>query len=99
MEETHEKIAWGDRFLSLFKVLPFVLIIIGIMGSLYGGWATPSEAGGLGAVLSLLFVMTIYKTFRPRQLWPIFIKALNESSMILMIMAAALVFAWVSSDL
>jgi TRAP-type C4-dicarboxylate transport system permease large subunit len=40
-----------------------------------------------------------YKTYRPRQLWRILIKALNESSMILMIMAAALVFAWVSSDL
>ena len=98
-EDVHEKFSWADRFLSLFKVLPFVLIIIGIMGSLYGGWATPSEAGGLGAVLSLVFVMTIYKIYRPRQLWKIFIKALNESSMILMIMAAALVFAWVSSDL
>jgi len=43
--------------------------------------------------------MTIYKIYKPRQLWPIFIKALNESSMILMIMAAALVFAWISSDL
>ncbi len=98
-DDVHEQFAWVERFLSLFKVLPFVLIIVGIMGSLYGGWATPSEAGGLGAVLSLIFVMTIYKIFRPRQLWPIFIKALNESSMILMIMAAALVFAWVSSDL
>ena len=98
-EEVDEKFSWAERFLSLFKVLPFVLIIVGIMGSLYGGWATPSEAGGLGAVLSLFFVMTIYKIYRPEQLWPIFIKALNESSMILMIMAAALVFAWVSSDL
>ena len=99
IEDVVEKFTWADRFVSLFKVLPFVLIIIGIMGSLYGGWATPSEAGGLGAVLSLFFVMTIYKIYRPRQLWKIFIKALNESSMILMIMAAALVFAWVSSDL
>ncbi len=98
-KEVHEAFSWIDRFLSLFKILPFVLIIIGIMGSLYGGWATPSEAGGLGAVLSLFFVITIYRVYRPRQLWEIFIKALNESSMILMIMAAALVFAWVSSDL
>jgi C4-dicarboxylate transporter DctM subunit len=94
-----ETFSWKDRFTSLIKVLPFVLIIIGIMGSLYGGWATPSEAGGLGAVLSLFFVMTIYKIYRPKQLWKIFIKALNESSMILMIMAAALLFAYVSSDL
>jgi len=94
-----EKFSWREKFVSLTKVAPFVLIIIGIMGSLYGGWATPSEAGGLGAVMSLVFVMVIYKIFRPPQLKKIFIKALNESSMILMIMAAALLFSWVSSDL
>lgn len=94
-----EKYSWKERFTSLVKVLPFVLIIFGIMGSLYGGWATPSEAAGLGAVLSLFFVMTIYKVYSPKKLWTIFIKALNESSMILMIMAAALLFAYVSSDL
>jgi tripartite ATP-independent transporter DctM subunit len=98
-EDHVESFSWSERFVSLFKVLPFVLIIVGIMGSLYGGWATPSEAGGLGAVLSLIFVIGIYKVYRPRQLWKIFIKALNESSMILMIMAAALMFSWISSDL
>ena len=94
-----ETFLWRERFASLIKVLPFVLIIFGIMGSLYGGWATPSEAGGLGAVLSLMCVMVIYRVYRPHQLWNIFVKALNESTMILMIMAAALIFAWVSSDL
>ena len=90
---------WREKFSSLWKVLPFVLIIIGIMGSLYGGWATPSEAAGLGAVLSLLFVITIYKVYQPKKLWEILLKTLNESSMILMIMAAALLFSYVSSDL
>ncbi len=94
-----EHFSWGERFASLGKGLPFVLIIIGIMGALYGGWATPSEAAALGAVLSLLFVMILYRIYRPRQLWNIFLKALNESSMILMIMAAALLFSYVSSDL
>ena len=75
------------------------MIIFGIMGSLYGGWATPSEAAALGAVLALVFVMAIYGIYRPRQLWQIFIKAMNESTMILLIMAAALLFAYVSSDL
>jgi len=94
-----ERYSWKERSTSLIKVLPFVLIIFGIMGSLYGGWATPSEAAGLGAVFSIFFVMTIYKVYSPKKLWTIFIKALNESSMILMIMAAALLFAYVSSDL
>jgi tripartite ATP-independent transporter DctM subunit len=94
-----EKYSWKERFFSLIKVLPFVLMIFGIMGSLYGGWATPSEAAGFGAVLSIVFVMTIYRVYSPRRLWRIFIRALNESTMILMIMAAALLFAYVSSDL
>ena len=97
--DMEEGFTWKERFLSLIKVLPFVLIIIGIMGSLYGGWATPSEAGGIGAVLSLIFVMSIYRIYQPKRLWKIFVKALNESSMILMIMAAALLFSYVSSDL
>jgi C4-dicarboxylate transporter DctM subunit len=94
-----EKYSWKERFFSLIKVLPFVLMIFGIMGSLYGGWATPSEAAGFGAVLSIVFVMTIYRVYSPRRLWRIFIRALNESTMILMIMAAALLFAYVSSNL
>jgi tripartite ATP-independent transporter DctM subunit len=94
-----EAFTWGEKFSSLIKVLPFVLIIFGIMGSLYGGWATPSEAAAIGAVLALVFVMTIYRIHRPGQLWKIFIKAMNESTMILLIMASALLFAYVSSDL
>jgi len=94
-----ESFSLAERFSSLVKILPFLLIIAGIMGSLYGGWATPSEAAALGAVLALFFVMTIYKIYRPSELWKIFIKAMNESTMILLIMASALLFAYVSSDL
>jgi C4-dicarboxylate transporter DctM subunit len=88
-----------EKCKSLIKVLPFILIIFGIMGSLYGGWATPSEAAAVGVVLSFLLVMTIYKIYAPRVLGGIFTKALNESTMILLIIAAASLFAFVSSDL
>ncbi len=97
--------AWVERYTLkeqlayLPRVLPFILIIFGIMGSLYGGWATPSEAAGVGAVLSFLLVMTIYRVWRWRDIKEILHKALNESTMILMIMAAALLFAYVCSDL
>jgi len=94
-----ETFSWNERFRSLLKVLPFVLMIVGIMGALYGGWATPSEAAAVGAVLSFLFVMAIYKTYKPEQLKEIFLKSLNESGMILLIIAAALLFSFVSSDL
>ncbi len=94
-----EYFSWTDRFQSLAKVAPFVAIIIGIMLALYGGWATPSEAGGVGAVMAFILVIIIYKVTNPAKLWDIIIKALNESAMILMIMAAALIFGYISSDL
>ena len=40
--------------------LPFVILLIGVMVALYGGYATPSETGGLGAVLALLPIAFIY---------------------------------------
>lgn len=94
-----QKYSWIERFTSLVNILPFVLIIFGIMGSLYGGWATPSEAAAIGVVFSFFFVMTIYKIYKPKELLQIFLESLHEGSMILMIMAAALLFAYVSSDL
>ncbi len=38
------------------RVLPFVVLLIGVMVALYGGYATPSETAGLGAVLALVLI-------------------------------------------
>jgi C4-dicarboxylate transporter DctM subunit len=38
------------------RVVPFVLLLIGVMVALYGGFATPSETAGLGAVLALALI-------------------------------------------
>src|SRR6195256_2385834 len=42
-----------DKFALLPRVLPFVILLTGVMIALYGGYATPSETAGLGAVLAL----------------------------------------------
>ena len=69
------------------------------MVALYGGWATPSESAGVGSMFALLIAITFYRFYKPKQLWRIFRKTINESTMILMIMAAALLFSFVSSNL
>lgn len=84
---------------SLIKVLPLVFIIVGIMVSLYGGWATPSEAAGVGAVISFAVVMVIYRIYQVEVLAQMLTRSLNDSTMILMIMAAATLFGFVCSDL
>jgi len=42
-----------DKFALLPRVLPFIILLTGVMVALYGGYATPSETAGLGAVLGM----------------------------------------------
>ena len=81
------------------KVVPFLLVIIGVLYALYGGIATPSEAAGVGALLCLVLVMVVYRLWRHEDLSQIFRDATRESVMIMMIIAAADLFSYMMSTL
>jgi C4-dicarboxylate transporter, DctM subunit len=81
------------------KVVPFLLIIVAVLYVLYGGIATPSEAAGVGALFCLLLVIFIYQLRRPADLWRISREAMREAVMIMMIIAAADLFAYMMSSL
>ncbi|MCQ2006443.1 TRAP transporter large permease [Rhizobium sp. NRK18] len=88
-----------QRFQALPRIMPFMLIIAGTLYVLYGGIATPSEAAGAGALLTLLVVVIAYRLFRFKPVAHIFSSAMRESVMIMMIMAAAELFAFALSSL
>ncbi len=88
-----------QKFEMLPRVVPFVLLLIGVMVALYGGFATPSETAGLGALLALLLIATIYGVWRPRDVAPILTATLRESTMLMMIIGMSLLFSYVMSFL
>ena len=88
-----------QKFEMLPRVVPFVLLLIGVMVALYGGFATPSETAGLGALLALVLIAIIYGVWRPRDLAPIFGATLKESTMLMMIVGMSLLFSYVMSFL
>jgi len=88
-----------ERLELLPRIVPFLIIIAGTLYVLYGGIATPSEAAGAGAFLTLLVVIIAYRLFRFKPLAHIFGSAMRESVMIMMIMAAAELFAFALSSL
>lgn len=96
---TSQVFSMKEKVASLPRVLPFVAIIIGVMFVLYGGVATPSEAAGAGAFLTLGVVIVLYRLFRAGPAIEIFGTAMRESVMIMMIMAAAELFAYALSSL
>src|SRR5215475_5898807 len=88
-----------DKFALLPRVLPFVILLTGVMVALYGGYATPSETAGLGAVLALALIASIYSVWTPRDLEPILIATLRESTMLMMIIGMSLLYSYVMSYL
>ncbi len=90
---------WKQKFESIPKIAPFIVIIVGVMYVLYGGVATPSEAAGVGAALCVLLAIVIYRMWKARDWWQILRDTTRESVMILMIIAAAVLFGYMLTSL
>jgi C4-dicarboxylate transporter, DctM subunit len=91
--------SWKQKFQSIPKVAPFLAIIVGVMYTLYGGIATPSEAAGVGAALCVIMAVVIYRMWKPSEWWHILRDTTRESVMILMIIAAAVLFGYMLTSL
>jgi len=81
------------------RVLPFIILLIGVMVALYGGLATPSETAGLGALLALVLIAIVYGVWRPKDLSPILSATIKESTMLLLIIGMSLLYSYVMSYL
>ena len=88
-----------EKFAALPRVMPFLVLLTGVMVALYGGIATPSETAGLGAVLALVLIAVVYGAWRLADLKPIFTGTLGESGMLLMIIGMSLLYSYVMSYL
>jgi tripartite ATP-independent transporter DctM subunit len=88
-----------ERLEVLPRVIPFLIVILGVLYAMYGGIATPSETAAVGALLCLIMAIVIYRMWRPKAVWSILRDSTRESVMILFIMAAAGVFAYMMSSL
>src|SRR4029079_19434625 len=94
-----DMLSFRDKFALLPRVLPFVVLLTGVMVALYGGYATPSETAGLGAVRALLLIAMIYHVWSPGELRPILVSTLQESTMLMLIIGMSLLYSYVMSYL
>ncbi|PZA13693.1 TRAP transporter large permease [Rhodopseudomonas palustris] len=96
---TREHYTMAQRFGALPRVLPFVILLTGVMIALYGGYATPSETAGLGGLLALALIALIYGVWKPSDLSPILTSTIRESTMLMMIIGMSLLYSYVMSYL
>ncbi len=93
------KYSWAEKLEVLPKVIPFILIIMGVLYALYGGIATPSETAAVGALLCVVAAVVIYRMYKFTTLWVVLKDSTRESVMILFIIGAAGVFSYMLSSL
>ncbi len=45
---------WGERFASLTQLVPIIVLFVVVIGSIYAGWATPTESAAVGVAMAML---------------------------------------------
>jgi C4-dicarboxylate transporter DctM subunit len=65
-----------------------------ILGGIYGGIFSPTEAAGIACVYGIIVAKFIYREIGWRQLWEVGVNAMYLTAQILVIVAAAGVFSW-----
>ena len=49
--------SWSERFASLVHLLPIMLLFAVIIGSIYAGWATPTESAAVGVAIAWVIAL------------------------------------------
>lgn len=89
-----EKASWEERRRATIKALPGAFLPFFILGSIYMGVVTPTEAAVLSVFYTIAVSSLIYKELKLKDIRPVFVESINISSMIFMIIAAAMIFAF-----
>jgi tripartite ATP-independent transporter DctM subunit len=76
------------RLRRLVDLLPPLALFVVVMGSIYLGWATPTESAALGVVAALA-LCALYRTLSLRMLHECFVTTVSITAMIMLIAAAA----------
>ena len=89
----------GERITgSLVNLIPPVILIVGVLGSIFTGWATPTEAAGVGALFSLILAI-FYKQFSFKMLYDSLIDTAKTSAMVFIILFGASAFTGIFMSL
>ncbi|MEK9923625.1 MAG: TRAP transporter large permease [Rhodospirillales bacterium] len=81
--------SWSQRISTLPALLPPIVLFSAVVGSIYAGVATPTEAASIGVVMSLL-IAAYFKSLNVKMLLEAFEGTMRTTAMIMIIVFAAI---------
>ena len=88
------KTSWKEKGKATFDALWALGVPIIIIGGIYTGICTPTEASGLSCVYALLVSVFIYREMNWKVFKETMIASINTTAQTMILMAAASAFAW-----
>lgn len=85
------KSTWGQRWRALGGAGEAVLLFVTVIGGLYLGWFTPTEAGAVGAFGAIVIAL-VRRNLNMRVLWQAVQESLRITAMVVLLIAGAVVF-------
>ena len=85
---------WSERIKKFFRAFWALLIVVVVIGGIYGGIFTPTEAAAASAIYALIISLFVYKDIKFKDLWGICLESAITTAMIFFIIANAVVFAY-----
>jgi tripartite ATP-independent transporter DctM subunit len=93
--EERSAISTRDILLMTMKsIFPVSILVIGVLGSIFSGIATPTEAAGVGSFFAFL-LMVVYGRFTWRILYKAALETAKITSMVLIVLCGATCFTGV----
>ena len=90
-----EIVTWKLRLESIGKVWPGLLLIFAVLGTIYLGVATPTQAAAIGFFVSLFIAHFFYRSLNRRTFVNVTRSTMLTTGMILIIFVSAMFFGYV----
>jgi tripartite ATP-independent transporter DctM subunit len=91
-QQVMEKYTWSDRIRSMPKIFPVILLIGCVLGGIYAGWATPTEAAAIG-VLGAVILGVASRCLNARIFKECLVGCVKTNCMVMLILIGASFFS------
>ena len=92
------KASWGERLSALRDSMWGLFLIVVVMGGIYTGLFTPTEAAAMSAVYSFVIAVFVYKDLSLSDLPKVLLNSANMSAMLLYIITNAVLFSFLMTS-
>jgi C4-dicarboxylate transporter DctM subunit len=89
---------WGERFTAFRRSAWGLLLIVIVMGGIYTGIFTPTEAAGMAAVYAFVIAVWVYKDLKLSQVGKVLLDSAAMSAMLLYIITNAVLFSFLMTS-